>query len=1207
MTTPIKKTSTLSLLLFISFSIILANGTPWTAVRETDFAQPDHERQIVPQQYLVYSLNMESLAALLAEAPLRFSPASHGTPVVLKVPLPNGSMESFQIFDAPIMHPDLAKKYQMIRAYAGVGLDDKTATLRFDVTQFGFHAMILSGQHDAVFIDPYAKGDTRHYISYYQNDFKKELRSQCYFDDAPTDLSNLIVTGTSGAGLFQGDCKLRTYRLALACTGEYAAFHGGNLTDVMAAVHTTMTRVNGIFEKDVAVSMELIANNDELIYLNAATDPYNFFSSGENQVVIDDVIGTANYDISHLLGIGPGGEAERSSCCVEGLKASAASTLSSPVGDPFDINFVAHEFGHQFGCSHTAHNDCNNTPATSVETGNGASVMGQDFFCDPVLEFVRGAYFHAINILEIQQNIAGPAGSCPVLTDMGNTPPTVDGGNSRYVVPVSTPFKLTATGSDADGNALTYCWEQMDNENAPNPPLPSNVAGPAFRSFEPVDEPHRYFPALQNIVNGTNPQWEVLPDVGRQMNFRVTVRDNFMGSGCTGEDDVDLNFTEAAGPFLVQHPNANETWLQGAFQTVTWDVANTDVAPVGCSHVDILLSTDGGLTYPIVLRSDAPNDGAQKILVPNISTNSARIMVFCSDNIFFDISDENFSIEEPSSPTVVSSIDPPVQEVCGMVADAVYDLSFRPLSGFNEEITLSVTGVPAGASFSLSQTTFTPPLSQLFYIEDLENVLPGNYTIHVSATSASATLAQEITLTVENDLPDQIVLAAPENYAVDEPLTPTFSWEGGGNSGDYIFELATSPGFGSSVVAINTTNTNNYTLSKNLAPFTVYYWRIRSENVCVENTPSFSFQTGADGCFEFINDEPALVPGFIATETSTIFVEKDLEILDANISMQVFHKFIGDLTVTLTSPAGTSIELFSRPGVPATPIGCSRDDLLVTFDDEAGNAASVFENSCVSGTDYAIEGIFQPITPLSNLQGESTFGVWTLTVADDKFSHAGSIDNWSLEFCFSEEAGAAPDFSKMDLEAPGLGSAVVLNDNLLASSPTAGPAEIAYKLMALPSEGNLLLSGSLAELETTFTQEDINNGLLRYANTNPDAISDQFRFNITTSEGGVIQDEFLNINIGPVNSLHETGTDLSFELFPNPSTGTMNLILDQETRAGLQLRIFDIAGKLLQDKKVEKQGSFLQYSINVHHFSAGSYYMILSDGQSVGRKRFVKM
>lgn len=1190
-------------ILFFSLDMF-AESNPWKQFDKNREDSLEQNRLIIPKEYLVISLDWVELGDILSRAPLRFSSESHRSPVILQVPLPNGKMERFQIFYAPIMHPGLATKYPMIRSYAGVGLDDKTASLRFDVTQFGFHAMILSGNHGGVFIDPYSKGDIHQYISYYKKDFHKEEVSRCFFNE-----EGYVTHDRPRSANVQSACMLRTYRLALACTGEYAAFHGGNLADVMAAITTTMTRVIGIFERDVSISMELVENNDKLIFLDASTDPFNFFTSFESQQVCDDVIGTANYDIGHLLGIGPGGEAERSSCCVEGLKGSGASTLSSPVGDAFDVNFVAHEFGHQFGCSHIAHKSCNNTPATSVETGNGASVMGQDFFCNPEMEAVRGGYFHTVNILEIHQNIIdGPAGSCAILVDTGNAPPTVDSGKEKkYTLPISTPFKLSAIGNDEDGNSLTYNWEQMDNENAPNPPLSSNTVGPAFRSYDPVDKPYRYFPSLDYLVNGSEHMWEVLPDVAREMNFRVTVRDNFQGAGCTGTDDVDLTFTDNAGPFVLLSPNENETWYQGSVQTVTWDVANTDEAPINCSHVDILLSTDGGFTYPITLVSDAPNDGSQRVLVPSISTNTARVMVLCSDNVFFDISDENFPVEAAEAPTVTLSIDPQEKDICGSNEHAVFNLSFSSLAGFNEAITLDVSGIPSGASFSFSQSIITPPGSADLVVGDLNSVPPGRYTINILGSFASSTIEEEFVLVIHNNLQDSVILTSPENGATKQSLSPTFFWEGETNHPDFVFEIAKTPGFGNSTVLVTSLNTNTYTLSEKLAPLTVYYWRVRSKNKCLKDPPCYSFQTGGEGCYLFNQEMPAYIPGFVTTETSPLFIKNNLNVVKATVSLNIFHKNIGDLSVKLISPIGTSVDLFDRPGFPDRPFGCTSDNMLVTFDDEATNTGEMLEKTCLSGVEYGIEGTFQPITSLSELVGQSTFGEWNLIANDDKFSHAGSINKWSLEFCFMQEPGVPPNLTIMDVMVPELGSKAILKNYLLATSPDISPDQITYTLLTLPTEGKLILNGSIVKLQTKFTQKDINDGLLTYVNINPEADTDLFRFAVTTNDGGWIQNESLHIKISGVLHITEQQNNIYFDLFPNPSGGNVTLQINQATSPFLRLTIIDMMGKIVFEKHLKKNNLNLQESISLQNLPAGSYHLLLSDGNMFGRMLLIKL
>lgn len=1109
----------LFLCLFFSLATTLTASNPWTEVREDDFIKRGMNRQIIPHKYLTYALDIDELQEILSQAPMRFSPESYGAPVVLQLPMPNGQMERFQIFDAPIMHPDLAAKYPLIHSYAGVGLDDKTASLRFDVTQFGFHAMVLSGQHNAVFIDPFSKDDTKHYISYYKKDFHKETHFECHYKG---DADMATVDDVSVASSVQGDCMFRTYRLALACTGEYATFHGGNKPDVMAAFNTSMTRVNGIYERDVAVTMVLVPNTDTLIFLDGNTDPYANQNGGtmlgQNQTTCDDLIGTANYDIGHVFSTGGGGIASLNAPCNAGNKAQGVTGLGSPVGDPFDVDYVAHEMGHQYGANHTQNNPCNRNSSTAMEPGSASTIMGYAGICAPNVQNNSDAYFHAISLQEITQNIVnGSGGNCPVLTDPGNTPPTVDGGNANYTLPISTPFKLTAVGNDLDGDSLTYCWEQMDNETAPHPPESTSTGGPAFRTYDPVPDPHRYFPKIGDIVNGIDDDWEELPSVARDMNFRVTVRDNAMGAGCTEEDDVELTFEGTAGPFLVQEPNTSVTWFGGEIKTILWDVANTDVAPVSCANVDILLSLDGGFTYPIVLDTNVPNDGSHDISVPlGSSTDMARVMVFCSDNIFFDISDENFVIEAPTVPTFVGSVDPASHEVCGTVESVVYNFSYLSLVGFNEEVTLAATGAPAGATVTFSQDVFTPSAMITLTVGNLGNVASGTYTINVVGTSASVTLAREIVLEVTNGLPEVAILTSPVDGATGQSLVAELTWDEVNNASEYFIEIATNPSFGNSIIESSSVTTNSYTPS-NLDPLTVYYWRIRSSNICGEgdNAALFSFQTGGEGCNTYSStDTPVTIPEQISTVASTIPVGDNLIISDVNVSMEISHTWVGDLIATVTSPDGTVIELFDQPGVPADDNGCRRNNMLVTLDDEATNTADDLENMCMQGQPYAIEGSFQPISPLAALNGEDTQGDWVLSIEDVFDADGGAIETWSLELCFVEDAGTAPDFSKIDLVIPSGGTGTIGSNNLMASSPTNSAAQISYILLTLPSEGTLTFNGTDALVGTAFTQEDINNNLISYTNTNLSATSDEFRFDIVTSDGGWIHNEPFNIVIG---------------------------------------------------------------------------------------------
>jgi uncharacterized repeat protein (TIGR01451 family) len=426
--------------------------------------------------------------------------------------------------------------------------------------------------------------------------------------------------------------------------------------DALAEIVTAMNRVNGIYERDVAVRMELIANNDLIVYTNGATDPYTnnngFLMLGENQANIDAVIGTANYDIGHVFSTGGGGVASLGVPCRTGLKARGVTGLPNPIGDPFYVDYVAHEIGHQYGANHTFNGNAgscagNRNGSTAWEPGSGTTIMAYAGICGSQnTQNFSDDHFHTGSIDEIRTyTVLGSGNSCAVITTTGNSPPVVDGG-SDYTIPLDTPFTLTGSATDPESDPLTYNWEQFDVGPAGDPNNPVGNA-PLFRSFSSLATPSRTFPQISDIVNNTQTIGEILPFYARGMTFRFTVRDNNVAPSAGGvdSDEVEVTVSGNAGPFLVTDPNTPETWSTGTVETVAWDVAGSDQAPVSCAAVDLHLSTDGGYTYPITLASGVQNDGSEMVLVPTELTTSARVQVSCADNIFFDISDANFTIE----------------------------------------------------------------------------------------------------------------------------------------------------------------------------------------------------------------------------------------------------------------------------------------------------------------------------------------------------------------------------------------------------------------------------------------------------------------------------------------------------------------------------------------------------------------------------------
>ncbi|MCX7612554.1 MAG: M12 family metallo-peptidase, partial [Ignavibacterium sp.] len=601
-----------------------------------------------------YQLNINALTNLLSDVPMEFTADATRRAKIIYIPMPDGSFQRFRFVESPVMSPELQRKAPHTRTFLGYGIDDKYASVRFDFTPNGFHAMILS-PNGRVFVDPYSKGDIENYISYYTRDYHNSNKIRDCELDAPEDRVNEINYLLQNVETRLIGPQLRTYRLALACTGEYATFHGGTITSVRAAMVTSVNRVVGVYEKELGIRMVLVPNNDTLIFLDPNTDPYTNNSGtamlSQNQTTIDSRIGSANYDIGHVFSTGGGGVASLACVCVNGLKARGVTGSPQPVGDPFDIDYVAHEMGHQFGANHTFNSvtgSCsgNRVASKAYEPGSGSTIMAYAGICgSDNLQNFSDPYFHVASYDEIVvYTNNGTGNSCAQITNTGNSAPIVTVPSGGFYIPRSTPFSLTGSATDPNGDPLTYDWQQYDLGPAGTWNNPSGNA-PIFRVWNPTTSPTRTFPRLQNLLNNTTPVGEVMPTYSRTLTFRMVVRDNRAGGGGVDYAQIQFQVDGNSGPFQVTYPNTNLTLPGLSTQTITWDVANTNLAPVNCSSVNIHLSLDGGNTFPILLASNTPNDGSETVTLPANQTTQARIRVEAVGNIFFDISNVNFSIQ----------------------------------------------------------------------------------------------------------------------------------------------------------------------------------------------------------------------------------------------------------------------------------------------------------------------------------------------------------------------------------------------------------------------------------------------------------------------------------------------------------------------------------------------------------------------------------
>ena len=603
-------------------------------------------RDIVPQAYGTFRINSEMLKGVLRQAPLEFSSDAKIRNVILSIPLPNGSFANYRIQESPIMGKKLASQFPEIKTYSGQGIDDPDSILRFGWTSGGFHAIGITS-HDMFFISSYAQGDTEHYISYWKKDAPHlQTPLRCLAPHAESESRSI-----SPLAPMQSGATLRIYTAAIAATGEYTAYFGGTKSGALNnGIVPAINQLNAILEREFAIRLVLTDEEMKIIYTDPATDPYSgtvLDMATQNQPNLDAQIGSADYDIGHVFhGTGGSGVAYLSVVC-SGIKAQGCSAFSTPNGVTWIVDLVAHEVGHQFSADHSFNgttSSCgggNRNASTAWEPGSGSTIMSYSGSCgaENVQNF-SDPYYHVGNFDEILSFSSATACDDEIAT--GNHPPVVNAGPD-YTIPKSTPFVLTASASDADGDPLTYDWEEWDVGNA-SPPNTDDGTRPIFRSFAPTSSPSRTFPKLSDVLNNVSTFGESLPTTDRTMKFRVTVRDNRAGGGGIANDMTLITVENGAGPFQVTSPNTAVTWNGGNQQTVTWNVAGTDAAPINTANVNILLSTDGGLTFPTILSSSTPNDGSESITVPAVTTTTARVKIEAVGNVFFDVSNTNFTI-----------------------------------------------------------------------------------------------------------------------------------------------------------------------------------------------------------------------------------------------------------------------------------------------------------------------------------------------------------------------------------------------------------------------------------------------------------------------------------------------------------------------------------------------------------------------------------
>ena len=1128
----------------------------------------------------------------------------------LDLPLPDGTTARFAFTDAPVFEPALAARYPAIRSYRLAG---PWGAGRLAVSPYGVDALV-SGPAGDLAIQPTEDGSA--YLVFYSADYLgAELSGllPCGYD--PADPQNGVDLGGDAGAKMSGKSigvprELRQYDLLLTNTGEFAERVGATKERVLAAFNTAVSTVNVIFEREVGVRMNLLAQSESVIYLDPDTDP--FTDSDEGTGLLDQVVGafqqegipSTAYDLGHAMTsrcVDVGGVVSGLAC--SGSKTRGVTCLQGDNVARTAERVMAHEIAHQFTVSHTWNrcpgNDGQRAGNTAFEPGSGTTIMSYAGACGDQNIGGEDAYYHVASLQQfLNYTRQGNAAGCATVIETDNVTPDVElDYTDGFYIPKSTPFRLTGAATDANDpvEQLTYNWEEYDLGPEVSIFSPRGTA-PLFRSVPPAATGFtRYFPRVDRVANGIDVPEEQLPDYAREMRFRLTARDNNPAAGAVDWAEVRFEVADA-GPFVVLDPDLADggEWRVGQYREVRWDVAGTDAAPVNARSVNILLSEDGGLTFDRILAAGVANTGSAFVTVPEVAGDAMRIVIEAADNIFYNMNATDFSIRPAAEAGFTLSANLNYANVC-LPEIVTSTFTAGAVLGYADPIRLRIdsSALPAGIDVSLSDTLLLPGQTSTLTADLTRVTATGRILVPVTVQApGQETQRREIVLdVVANDFSD-LVLAGPADGTEGIVLTTDFDWTRSVNATSYEIEVATSPSFAPATIVAEAAGLTQTTFTPDafFEPNTIYFWRIRPTNSCGAGPWSTinSFKTVSSLCDEVTSaDTPVALPGSGGsfTRTSVISVARQGTVSDLNLpNVRVNYQFASKVTLSLTSPAGTTVQLYAE--------NCfSTNTINLGFDDEAPEAVACPPDD---------RRVFQPTGDLSAFDGEATAGDWTLTVAvSETNGAAGQIVGWSIELCADLQVTPPQTLVNEATPVKPLGRNAVLRSELEVLGSTSPATATYFILTDEPAYGLLSLSGTRLVTGDTFSQADINNNRLVYENLDSTQGTDAFGFVVSAEDGGYLPTDYHDIVItadapSPTRD-HDREGELA--IYPNPTDGRLVVEWVMTPAAPQVLQLYDLNGRLLLEQRLD--GARGTTTVDLNPLPAGVYLLRL--GRTVRR------
>lgn len=1185
----------------------------WSEVGQDELLSRDFPGRDLPEMPVeVYSLDFEEIKVHLGNAPREFA-GRKGLSVVM--PVLAGQNKTFQVFDSPVMEDRLASKYSEIRSFVGRAVDG--ARIHMGYGAKGFYAMIMDGGN-TILIDNYSFENQRYYAVYKMSDYPTDFLStfRCENEEHEHDALNdhLAELGFDNFSRNGDNVALRTFRLALATTTQYSSIFGLTKASVMEELNKLVNRVNMVLYNDLAARLVMIAETEDLIQLSG-----NAYTNGNAQAMIDEnplILQTLGvvpdmYDIGHVLGTNGGGLAQlRSLCTTSGGgpqmngadKARGVSTWATVQGDPFHIQVVAHEVGHQFGSQHTF-NNCNNggneNNSTGYEPGSGHTIMSYFGLCGP--DNAAGTQldnYHWYSLGVMYNHITETYPDCGTVINNVNTRPTAiidtEGG---FTIPIGTPFKLSGRAEDNESSEdeLTYSWEQANTGTLSPLGQPMGTA-PLFRVYAPSNNPMRYFPAFSDVLNGVSRREEVLPRTTRPLNFRFVVRDNDPRGGAFGQSEIAFFSNSNAGPFVVLTPTLGNTYEVGEYIRLEWDVAGTDRAPVNCKKVNIFIVGNNGQNI-LTLAENVENNGAVDIEIPNFVSNGLRFLIEAADNIFYNVSGGNFSIVTATEPTISAVPGGYFEEVC---TPELIEIKFeiRPVGGFEGTAEVSyLGGLPDDAVVLFNKTTVNAEDELTATVEFNGATAEGVLEMEIGfLTSNGINLTRKIQMEVLSLNPSGIFAVTPQDGAEGIQGTPTLRWTSVDHADEYTVSLKSLDG---NISFSTTIQDTFFILPEILPPGTVYYWTVGVVNRCgiasAGNQKVFSFATVNSSCETFDSNVSSGSPFILPSNnpgSRDLVLNVPVGGVISDINIPVFNgttSSVNALSVDLISPAGTTVTLFR-------------------------NACGTSANWNVPMDDHAVADWGCPITSgetkktqfrnLNNFNGQDAQGDWIFRFNNNSFNNA-QVRGVSIEVCGTILIPQPTLAVNEILEVPTLQHQVITSNWLKAEETSSSNDDLIFTVVELPKKGKLERYGAVLSQGGRFTQSALNDfGIIYYHTGSEDDTADNFVFILTTTEGGYVGTFVFEIVIDDsfVTGSTEISSSFDFKVYPNPARGLLNIEVSKELEH-YELDLLDMNGRLL--RKISGRTGESRNEIILNGLSAGTYLIRLKSANETAHKKVI--